>query len=94
MAEKYHTNFRYFEDGTIGISIDETIGVEDANTILKIFESFTEKVQGINSAVQIVNCQLPTAICASTNFTILNASRFQYPSQRKPDDALHQTTGK
>ena len=61
MAEKYHTNFRYFEDGTIGISIDETIGVEDANTILKIFESFTEKVQGINSAVQI--CQLSTTNC-------------------------------
>jgi hypothetical protein len=21
MAEKYHTNFRYFEDGTVGISL-------------------------------------------------------------------------
>ncbi len=46
MAEKYHTNFRYFEDGSVGISIDETTTLEDANTILKIFEAVTEKSTG------------------------------------------------
>jgi glycine dehydrogenase len=46
MAEKYHTNFRYFEDGTVGISLDETTSVEDANTIIRIFEALTEKNAG------------------------------------------------
>jgi glycine dehydrogenase len=46
VAEQNHTNFRYFEDGTIGISIDETTSIEDANTILKIFETVTEKSTG------------------------------------------------
>jgi glycine dehydrogenase len=46
MAEKYHTNFRYFEDGTVGISIDETTSIEDANTIIRIFEALTEKNAG------------------------------------------------
>lgn len=46
MAEKYHTNLRYFEDGTVGISIDETTSVEDANTIVRVFEALTEKNAG------------------------------------------------
>lgn len=46
MAEKYHSNFRYFEDGTVGITIDETTSVEDANTIIRIFEALTEKNAG------------------------------------------------
>ncbi|MEN9686170.1 MAG: hypothetical protein RLZZ28_1956, partial [Bacteroidota bacterium] len=46
MAEKYHTNFRYFEDGSIGISLDETTNWQDVNTIVKIFEALTEKSTG------------------------------------------------
>lgn len=46
MAEKYHTNFRYFANGNIGISLDETSTPEDANTILRIFEAVTEKSTG------------------------------------------------
>ncbi|MBV9987781.1 MAG: aminomethyl-transferring glycine dehydrogenase [Chitinophagaceae bacterium] len=45
-AEKFHTNFRYYADGSIGISIDETTGIEDANTIVRIFETATEKSTG------------------------------------------------
>ncbi len=52
VAEKYHSNFRYFADGTIGISIDETTTIEDANTILKIFEAATEKSTGHQLSVQ------------------------------------------
>ena len=46
MAEKFHTNFRYFGDGTVGITIDETTSIEDVNTIVKIFEALTEKSTG------------------------------------------------
>lgn len=46
MAEKFHSNFRIFADGSLGISIDETCSLDDANTIIKIFESHTEKNTG------------------------------------------------
>jgi glycine dehydrogenase len=42
-AEQHQCNFRYFNDGTIGITIDETTSVEEANTILQIFELVTGK---------------------------------------------------
>lgn len=62
MAEKFHTNFRYFEDGTVGISIDETTSIEDANTVIGIFEAFTEKSTGHQltaATLSSVNHQLP-----------------------------------
>ncbi len=46
IAEKYHSNFHFRNDGSMGISIDETTTVEDANTLLKIFEVATEKSTG------------------------------------------------
>jgi len=36
-AEKRKMNFRYFEDGDIGLSIDETVQIEDLNSIVAIF---------------------------------------------------------
>jgi glycine dehydrogenase len=37
-AEKREINFRYFADGTIGISLDETTTLSDINSILEIFK--------------------------------------------------------
>jgi glycine dehydrogenase len=42
-AEQHQCNFRYFNDRTIGITIDETTSIEEANTILQIFELVTGK---------------------------------------------------
>lgn len=36
-AEKYKLNFRYFDDGSIGISLDEATSIEDANNIIRAF---------------------------------------------------------
>ncbi|MFZ1800938.1 MAG: aminomethyl-transferring glycine dehydrogenase, partial [Chitinophagaceae bacterium] len=38
MAEKHHLNFRYFPDGSVGISLDETTNLEDLKNITKVFE--------------------------------------------------------
>ncbi len=43
MAEKHHLNFRYFTDGSVGISLDETTTPEDLNNIAKVFELATKK---------------------------------------------------
>lgn len=45
-AEQHQRNFRYFADGSIGISIDETTSLEDANTIVSIFEAAAGKSAG------------------------------------------------
>lgn len=37
MAQQAEINFRYFQDGTIGISVDETTSSTDIETIVKIF---------------------------------------------------------
>ncbi len=71
MAEKYHTNFRYFPDGTVGITIDETTSIEDANTILKIFEAVTEKSTGHQlsaSNLPTASYQLPTDLQRSSAY--------------------------
>ena len=38
-ALENEVNFRYFPDGTIGVSIDETTDVDDVNTLVDIFAS-------------------------------------------------------
>ncbi len=43
VATTHQCNFRYFDNGAIGISIDETTSIEDANTIVAIFEKVTGK---------------------------------------------------
>ncbi len=71
IAEKYHSNFRYFGDGTIGISIDETTTIEDANTILKIFEAATEKSTGHQLSakqLQTPNPKLPAGLQRKSDF--------------------------
>jgi len=71
MAEKYHSNFRFFEDGTVGISIDETTSVEDANTIIKIFEALTEKSSGHQlhaNQLQTTNYRLQTNLQRASTF--------------------------
>ncbi|MBN1790345.1 MAG: aminomethyl-transferring glycine dehydrogenase [Bacteroidales bacterium] len=39
-------NFRYFADQTIGISMDETIGLDDLNNIIEVFEASAGKKGG------------------------------------------------
>ncbi len=39
LAEKSHVNFRYFEDGDVGVSVDETTSLEDVLHILSIFST-------------------------------------------------------
>jgi len=38
-------NFHYFDDGTIGLSIDESTDIVDANTLIEVFAFLVDKVQ-------------------------------------------------
>ncbi len=70
-AEKYHSNFRFFEDGTIGITIDETSSLEDCNVLIKIFESVTEKSTGhqlTKENVSELSLLVPNSLQRSSSF--------------------------
>ncbi len=70
-AEKYHSNFRFFEDGTIGITIDETSSLEDCNVLIKIFESVTEKSTGhqlTKENVSELSLLIPASLQRSSSF--------------------------
>lgn len=45
-AEKAEINFRYFDNNTIGISVDETTSVEDVENILSVFGGAKVKPEG------------------------------------------------
>jgi glycine dehydrogenase len=71
MAEKFHSNFHYAADGTIHISIDETTSVDDINTIIKIFESVTEKSTGRQltaAGIHTSSYQLPASLLRSSDY--------------------------
>ena len=62
IAEKEQFNFRYFNDGTVGISFDETATIEDANTVIRIFEQLTGKQSGIQldaAKISAAGTQIP-----------------------------------
>jgi glycine dehydrogenase len=46
MAVEKEINFRYFSDNTIGISIDETTGIDDLNDIVDVFAAAVRKYAG------------------------------------------------
>ncbi len=43
ISEKYQVNLRYFEDGCIGLSMDETTSVADLNRLITIFSEAVRK---------------------------------------------------
>jgi glycine dehydrogenase len=55
-AEENHINFRYFPDGHIGISLDETTTVEDVDVILKVLgaKRVVDSIKGINVSSSLV----------------------------------------
>tara|TARA_B100001123_G_scaffold441920_2_gene584267 strand:- start:3084 stop:5969 length:2886 start_codon:yes stop_codon:yes gene_type:complete len=68
-AEKKLINFRYFDDGDIGISIDETAKLTEIDEIIRIFESAKDE----SRVGQVLNrnkmwCGIPGALRRQTEF--------------------------
>ena len=61
LAEKKKINFRYIDDRTIGISIDETTSLSDINDILKIFATANQlKVHKVHKFVKFIKLKYNT----------------------------------
>lgn len=61
LAEKKKINFRYIDDRTIGISIDETTSLSNINDILKIFATANQlKVHKVHKVRKVHKAEINT----------------------------------
>lgn len=56
-ALEYEVNFRYFETGEIGISIDETTDIDDLNTLIEILATAADNIPVFAEEDDIENLQ-------------------------------------
>ena len=70
MAEKHHLNFRYFTNGAVGISLDETTNLEDLENISKVFELATKKntTEITKDALEEKNLVIPSELLRDTPY--------------------------
>jgi len=70
VAEKHAVNFRYFEDGSIGISFDEAKELEDVQTILNIFAEALESSShfDVTEASKNLNPDIPESLARESEF--------------------------
>lgn len=70
IAEVNQVNFRYFENGDIGIAVDETTRVEDAQVILDIFAEATGQVNKFDMDAEAANLEieLPASLERTSDF--------------------------
>lgn len=68
IAENNNVNFRYFEDNTIGIALDETVSQKDLYTIVGIFLKATNQSDENIELVQKWESNLPASLKRESNF--------------------------
>lgn len=66
-ALKREVNFRYFEDQTVGISIDETTSAEDIRLIIDIFAAATGK-KAIEASINGIDINWPASLVRKSPF--------------------------
>lgn len=66
-AENAGINFRYFNDGTVGIAMDETTTIADVQAVVKVFEEVTGK-QSAALAFNDTATALPTTLSRTSTY--------------------------
>ena len=68
IAENYSVNFRYFDSKTIGISLDETVGQRDLETIISILLKSKNQSDDSIELVQKWDTNLPASLKRTSPF--------------------------
>ncbi|MFH0867006.1 MAG: aminomethyl-transferring glycine dehydrogenase [Bacteroidota bacterium] len=68
VALENQVNFRYISDKLIGISTDETVSLNDINTIIKIFAKAANKSFNELHVVPAATCKLPIALARKSKY--------------------------
>jgi glycine dehydrogenase len=69
-AESQLMNFRYFTDGSVGVSLDETTSLADTEKILNLFKDMTGNESSINLSEEMENLSLdwPEALVRKSEY--------------------------
>lgn len=70
LAEKNELNFRYFENGDIGIAVDETTSLNDLSDVLNVFAEAAGRTNDLNvqQAAKEVEITFPESLARKTEF--------------------------
>ncbi|MFY0593783.1 aminomethyl-transferring glycine dehydrogenase [Roseivirga sp.] len=70
IAESKEINFRYFENGDVGISVDETTGLADLQTVLDVFAEATGNSQNLDleTLAKAVEIDFPETLKRTSDF--------------------------
>ena len=70
IAEKYQVNFRYFEDGRVGVAFDEAKELDDVELILSVFADALGKQSlfNVNAASENLEVSFPVELARTTEF--------------------------
>ncbi len=70
-SKEYRINLRYFEDNTIGISLNEVSTIEDVGNLLQLFGNVLEKSSDsfdIQKESELINLTLPSGIQRTSSY--------------------------
>lgn len=68
LAETGKINFRYFEDGSVGISLDETTTIQDIEDILQVFIQLAKKNDTIKLQATLQTLDFPQHLTRSSTY--------------------------
>ncbi len=69
-AEAQEMNFHYFEDGAVGISLDETTTINDVLAIIRVFETATQKTFKEAGADVATNYQFAESLKRTSSYLL------------------------
>ncbi|MEO6729727.1 MAG: aminomethyl-transferring glycine dehydrogenase [Ferruginibacter sp.] len=70
VAERNEINFNYFEDGSIGISLDETTTPGDVNQVVRVFAELTGNIIKENKVIESATYKLSDELRRSSSFLL------------------------
>lgn len=68
IAENEEINFRYFDDHTVGISLNETVGLKDMVNIVKVFEQLKEVDNDGEHLVEEYDINWPSSLIRTSDY--------------------------
>ncbi len=70
VAEQHEMNFNYFDDGSVGISLDETTTMAGIAEIVKVFAAATGKSQQYSKGEEFTAYQFPADLKRTSSFLL------------------------
>jgi len=70
VAELHEMNFNYFDDGTVGISLDETTSPADVNKIVRVFAELTGNIIKEDKAIESATYHLSEELKRTSSFLL------------------------